>query len=210
MSNDRFQALFWLTGLAVVAAGCSPTVTPSGVNTADAIPVSIVSGEEPTQEQKDRMLAAKEALFSKLSSRLTEVMGKSGPAAAITVCQQEASKIASEVSAERGLQIGRTGVRLRNPNNLAPEWARSLIEAKSDAPTFAKLSNGHAAALLPIKLQGQCLMCHGPKEQVTSIIQDQLTRLYPNDQATGFKEGELRGWFWIDLPSNEASTHSIP
>jgi Protein of unknown function (DUF3365) len=164
--------------------------------------VSIVSGEEPTQEQKDRMLAAKEALFSKLSGRLMEVMSSSGPAAAITVCQQEAPKIASEMSTAQGLRIGRAGVRLRNPKNLAPEWASSLIEAKTETLTFAKLSNGHAAALLPIKLQGQCLMCHGPKEQITPIIQDQLTKLYPNDEATGFNEGELRGWFWIDLPSS--------
>jgi Protein of unknown function (DUF3365) len=191
MSNDRFQVLLGLASLAVIAGGCSREGTSSSAKTVDAIPVSIVSGEKPTQEQIDRMLAAKEALFSKLSGRLTEVMGKSGPAAAITVCQQEASEIASEVSVQQGLQIGRTGVRLRNPKNLAPQWASSLVEARADAPTFAKLSNGHAAALLPIKLQGQCLMCHGPKEQISPIIQDQLTKLYPNDQATGFKEGEL-------------------
>jgi Protein of unknown function (DUF3365) len=201
MNSDRFSVLPWIACLAFVAGGCSSADTSSSVNNVKAMSVSIVSGEQPTQEQKDRMLAAKEALFAKLSGRLMEVMGKSGPAAAITVCQQEASEIANEVSTAQGLRIGRTGVRLRNPSNVAPEWASSLIEAKTDTPTFAKLTNGHAVALLPIKLQAQCLMCHGPKEQIAPIIQDQLTKLYPNDQATGFNEGELRGWFWIDLPN---------
>lgn len=116
------------------------------------------------------------------------------------MCQQEAPKIANDVSEEQGLRIGRTGVRLRNPNNAAPQWATGLTQANTDTPTFATLSNGHAAALLPIKLQAQCVMCHGPKEQLAPVIQEQLSKLYPDDQATGFREGDLRGWFWIDLP----------
>jgi hypothetical protein len=201
MNHTRFNILLWLASLGMVANGCSSDSTTTRVTKAEPSSVSIVPEGKPTQEQQDRMLAAKDALFSRLSGRLMEVMGSGGPVAAITVCQQEAATIASEVSAAQGLQIGRTGVRLRNPNNLAPEWAGSLIEASTNTPTFVKLSNGHSAALLPIKLQGQCLMCHGPKEQIAPVIQGQLTKLYPNDEATGFEEGELRGWFWIDLPN---------
>lgn len=73
-----------------------------------------------------------------------------------------------------------------------------MTDAKVDTPQFVTLTNGDAAALLPIKLQAQCLMCHGPKEQIAPVIQDQLVKLYPNDEAIGFKEGELRGWFWIE------------
>jgi len=161
----------------------------------------IVSGLQPTEEQQQAMLAAKEALFQKLAGRLMQAMGEQGPAAAIAVCQKEASKIATEVGDEAGLRIGRTGVRLRNQDNQPPSWAKTLTDKRVDTPTFAKLSNGDAAALLPIKLQGQCLMCHGPKEQIAPIISDQLANLYPDDQATGFQEGELRGWFWIQKPS---------
>jgi len=76
-----------------------------------------------------------------------------------------------------------------------------LTQGDVDTPEFVSLSNGHAAALLPIQLQAQCLMCHGPKDQIAPAITQQLTMLYPNDQATGFQEGELRGWFWIERPS---------
>lgn len=160
--------------------------------------VNIVEGASPSEKEKAAMLAAKDALFKRLSGRLTEAMGSVGPSGAILVCSEEASKIAEQVGGEHDVRIGRTGVRLRNQNNQPPAWASELVEQKNDSPTFAVLSTDQSAALLPIKLQAQCLMCHGPKEQISPEIQDQLATLYPQDQATGFSEGELRGWFWIE------------
>ena len=191
-----------LVGLVSFVAGCAPKnsgkIQESGT---EDKPAKIVEGESPSEASKEKILAAKEALFAKLSGRLKEVMASQGPVAAIAVCQQEAPAIAKAVSEEHGLQIGRTGVRLRNIGNVAPTWAEGMVRDKSDTPMFVTLDNEHAAALLPIKLQAQCLVCHGPKEQIAPVIQEQLTKLYPNDQATGFQEGELRGWFWIDLPN---------
>jgi hypothetical protein len=126
-----------------------------------------------------------------------EAMAEGGPSAAILVCQKEAPQIAKTVGQEHSVSIGRTGVRLRNPNNQAPQWATELVEQKIDKPTFVILSDKKAAALLPIKLQVQCLMCHGPDEQIAPDVKAQLQKSYPADQATGFHEGDLRGWFWI-------------
>jgi hypothetical protein len=30
-------------------------------------------------------------------------------------------------------------------------------------------------------------------------VKEKLATFYPQDQATGFSAGELRGWFWIEL-----------
>ncbi len=189
-------AVGWL----FVGCGRDRSEAPEGVQTPSAAAASIVPAETPSEAAKTKMLAAKEALFTKLSSRLMEAMSGPGPASAISVCQQEAPKIAATVGEEQGVRIGRTGVRLRNPKNAAPSWAESLVNERTETPTFVVLDNGDSAALLPIKLQGQCLMCHGPKEQIAPVIQDQLAKLYPNDEATGFQQDELRGWFWIELP----------
>jgi hypothetical protein len=188
--------------LLLMNAGCqrsSPPVT-GDASDLNASAVSIAEGETPSEEQKQAMNKAKDALFQKLSGRLMEAMGSQGPAGAIAVCQKEANQIATEVGDQHGVKIGRTGVRLRNANNLPPSWAKSMTEAKVNTPQFVSLTNGHAAALLPIRLQSQCLMCHGPTEQIAPVISDQLAKLYPNDQATGFREGELRGWFWVETP----------
>lgn len=202
-STTRLAAVATLV-LAVTAVGCgkesAPTVKQSSQDSESTR--VIVEGKTPSDLQKQAMLAAKDALFTKLSGRLMETMGNQGPAAAISVCQTEAPQIAAEVSEEHGLRIGRTGVRLRNSNNQPPAWAKPLTDNKTDTPTFVVLDNEDAAALLPIKLQGQCLMCHGPKEQIAPIIQDQLAKLYPDDEATGFHEGDLRGWFWIEMPED--------
>ena len=183
-------------------AGCQKETTPIAEHTAgdETSIVSVVVGETPSDDQKQAMLAAKDALFQKLSGRLMEAMSSQGPAAAIAVCQKEAPQIAADISESHGLKIGRIGVRLRNSNNQPPSWAKAMTDAKVDTPQFVTLTNGDAAALLPIKLQAQCLMCHGPTQQIAPVIQDQLVKLYPDDEATGFKEGELRGWFWIEKP----------
>ena len=189
--------------VAVLSLGCQRDgLAPPAQSQSDVIgEVAIVADSEPTELQRTELLAAKDALFQQLSDKLRQAMSQ-GPAQAIVVCQQEASKIAMAVGEEQGVEIGRVGVRLRNPSNTGPEWAAPMIASQRDTPFFANLSNGNVAALLPIKLQPQCLMCHGPKEQIAPIIRDQLTKLYPDDEATGFQEGELRGWFWIEKPSS--------
>jgi len=204
MNRTRLTIIARATCLstAIFVVGCqqkeSPTSADPKANEPDE--VTIVADSEPTEQQRAELLAAKDALFQRLSGKLMSAMSQ-GPAEAIAVCQKEATKIAMAVGEEQGVKIGRVGVRLRNPQNMGPAWAAPMINTKNETPVFANLSNGSAAALLPIKLQAQCLMCHGPKEQIAPVIQDQLTKLYPDDKATGFYEGELRGWFWVEKPS---------
>jgi hypothetical protein len=38
-----------------------------------------------------------------------------------------------------------------------------------------------------------CLMCHG--KNIPDNLSAELKQLYPNDQATGFKKGDIRGAF---------------
>lgn len=205
MKTRSTTPLFFAMAIAilfVLVLGCQkpsePVANQSAAGDDDTTP-SIRQGETPTEQQQQTMLAAKEALFTKLSGRLMEAMGSQGPAGAITVCQNEATQIAAEVSDSHDLKIGRTGVRLRNTDNQPPTWAKPLTESKTDTPTFVVLDNGDAAALLPIKMQVQCVMCHGPRDQIAPVIQDQLARSYPNDEAIGFHEGDLRGWFWVQM-----------
>jgi Protein of unknown function (DUF3365) len=196
--RTSFILLAWGSLLAI---GCQPRSADSAnstSNTKESLPV-IKADAAPTEAEKSKLLAAKDLLFTRLTGRLMEAMSATGAAGAIKVCQVEANSIAMEVGKEANVHIGRTGVRLRNVSNTSPAWAQSHVTEKTETPVYAKLSNGHAVALLPIKLLPQCLMCHGPKEQLALDVKEQLATLYPEDQATGFSEGELRGWFWVEL-----------
>ncbi len=202
---SRIRLLMLLLLASAVWIGCSSSSTPpvdlSLVRPVDGVEIDPTS--QPSDEQKAAMLEAKDALFATLSDRLLAAMGSGGPGTAIAVCQNEAPKIAQQISETHNLKIGRVGVRLRNPDNKAPAWAGEWIDAKTSEPQFAMLNNGAAAALLPIKLQAQCLVCHGPVEQILPEVKTQLASRYPADQATGFSEGELRGWFWIETKHDD-------
>lgn len=154
--------------------------------------------------QREKALAARDAMFTSLKARLMEVVGSDGPAAAIEVCSKEAPQIAQQVSQEHGLTIGRTSFRLRNADNAAPEWATQLVKNRVAEPTYLA-KDGKFAALLPIRIQTQCLVCHGFDEAMPPEVKDALAQHYPKDQATGFKDSDLRGWFFVEVPAADGS-----
>ncbi len=149
--------------------------------------------------QRDRALAARDAMATRLKGRLMEFLGSDNPATAIVVCAEEAPQIAAEVSQEQGVSIGRTSFRLRNPKNTPPDWATQFVADRIDEPIY--LSDGRTlGALLPIRLEAACLMCHGPEGAIPQEINESLEEHYPDDQATGFQRDDLRGWFWVEVP----------
>jgi Protein of unknown function (DUF3365) len=175
------------------AVGCS---SPQEASWKTIDPTTMSTSQ---MQQKDRAMTAKDAMFNQLMGKLKEELGKGDPAGAIAVCQEEAPRIAQQVAKDKGVKIGRTALKLRNPQNQPPAWAKDLIDRSVAEPTFLENKQGEFAALLPIKLQAQCLLCHGSGEQIPAGVKNALTQRYPKDQATGFKEGDLRGWFWIEV-----------
>ena len=75
-------------------------------------------------------------------------------------------------------------------------WADD--ESSATALTVS-LDEGREGYVEPIRLLPQCLACHG--EQIAPDVAARLHELYPDDQATGFAVGDLRGVFWIEYPA---------
>jgi len=46
-----------------------------------------------------------------------------------------------------------------------------------------------------------CVVCHGDPAQIPDAVLAALAARYPDDRATGFAEGDLRGWFWVEVPA---------
>lgn len=155
------------------------------------------------QVQYQRALAAKNALFSGLLETLQASLKEHGHADSLGVCKHEAPRLAAEVSRDLGLRIGRTSHRLRNPRNAVPAWAAPVVQDQRVALSMAHSSDGELGVLLPIVLADTCLPCHGADDQLAPGVAAALAREYPDDRATGFAEGELRGWFWVEVPGAE-------
>jgi hypothetical protein len=117
------------------------------------------------------------------------------------VCKLSAPAIAAAVGKEHGVRIGRTALKLRNPDNAAPDWAIGYVNGDGGTPVQLAWPDGRFAALLPIRLKQGCLGCHGAEDAIQPPVAKALAELYPNDSATGFKAGDLRGWFWIEVPA---------
>ena len=49
-------------------------------------------------------------------------------------------------------------------------------------------------------------MCHGQPDDILDVVEPELAKRYPNDAAIGFKLDELRGWFWVEAPAEDAQS----
>ncbi|MEM9379331.1 MAG: DUF3365 domain-containing protein [Planctomycetota bacterium] len=152
--------------------------------------------------QLERGIAARDALSRGLFAELSEAMKSVGPAGAIDVCSEAAPRLADEIAEAHGLRIGRTAPRLRNPSNAPPAWARAVIDERGDPEEDVVVlhSDGRLGALLPIFVMEPCLRCHGAPGALADGVGEALARAYPDDRATGFADGDLRGWFWVEVP----------
>ena len=159
---------------------------------------------EVSPEKVDRARAAAAELGKRLKSRLMETIGSEGPVAAIRVCSEEAPEIARQVSADSGLTVSRTSLKVRNPDNAPDARERAVLELwrnKIEAGTppsalepFASDSDDFLW-MKPIVAEPPCLMCHG--SDVPEAVADAIAARYPQDRATGYRAGDLRGAFVV-------------
>ena len=147
------------------------------------------------------------ALGTRLKTRLIETMQSEGPVAAIEVCNVEAPQIASAVSSESGLDVGRTSLQVRNPAN-APDprerdvlerWAAAVAAGTPPAELPVHTEAGEDFLWMkPIVVEGPCLACHGTT--IPQPVAEAIAARYPADQATGYAIGDLRGAFVVRAP----------
>jgi hypothetical protein len=204
-TSKRFFGASLLIAL-LALTGCQKQSEPSRAATAPTPEPSQLGDAAKTKaapadlKRKATAAKAKDELFTQLSGRLMQVMQSEGPVAAIAVCSQEAATIANAVGQQHAVEIGRTSFKLRNPANRPRDWVQPFVDSRTDTVQHVALDDGKLGALFPIKLQVNCLMCHGGPEDILDAVKPELAKRYPDDAATGFQQGELRGWFWVEVP----------
>ena len=162
-------------------------------------------GQPPYPAETARAEQAMNELQSALLARLTAAMTSGGPAAAVEVCRSDARAIAETVAKAHGLELGRTSHRLRNPANAPRAWARPAVDAaagpKAASEGLKVFDLGDRVGVLrPIGTADACTKCHGAPDEVRKNLGAALAASYPQDRATGFAPGDLRGWMWAEVP----------
>lgn len=188
---------------AVVGVGCGSRAEPSGGSAAPSAAVPAVNATAGTAHD-DALATANAAaddLGRSLRARLLAAMGEGGPTQAVNVCTREASAIAAAVAERHHARVGRGSLRMRGAT-VAPDWVQAWLRAQGERPAagvvgFARVEDGRARVLRPIAIEAPCLHCHG--ESVAPAVSALLAEHYPNDSATGYRLGDLRGALWAEV-----------
>lgn len=210
----RARSLTLISIVAALLAGAScSSSAPAAKPKADG--AAVASQAQPAISSEQAIAIANQLLdklMSDLKARLTAAMEQGGPAAAIEVCTTEAQRITAAVPEIAGAgveaKVGRGSLKIRNPANKAPDWVKRWLEAQGEraaeglkAPAAVATMEGKriARVLRPIAIQGMCLTCHGPTLMIPPDVQAVLKTRYPDDQATGYALGALRGAAWAEV-----------
>jgi hypothetical protein len=152
---------------------------------------------------------------SQMKPLLKSSIAERGPADAIDVCAVEAPLLADTIASESGWQVSRVSARPRNSSRGVPDaWERQVLETFDARQTagelpntinFGELVDGEYRYMQAQGVEPVCLLCHG--ETISTDVLEALQRHYPDDSATGYSVGEIRGAISLSKPRDSVSNN---
>lgn len=210
-------ALLWL-GSALLG-GCSREASPP----ASPAAARLLPPQLPPEMQAERLREGKaivETATGLLGAKLRAAIAEGGATSAIPYCSTLAVPLTQAVGASNAVTLKRVSHRPRNPAHRAsPEeaelirgYTEDLAAGRLPQPQLLSRSGQSLHYYSPIVLnQELCLQCHGQLEtEVTLETAVVLRSLYPHDEATGFRTGQMRGLWRVDFGAMAASPTSPP
>ena len=150
------------------------------------------------------------SLAGALKQTLVASMQAGGPAAAVETCNLQAAAITAGINLDAELQIKRTSLKYRNPANQPDSWERDVLakfsELAASGVAVSQLvhkektqKDGQTAYRLmrAIPVGPACLTCHGSDTEIPAMVSHHIQKYYPQDQATGYALGDIRGAFSV-------------
>ncbi|MGE5267472.1 MAG: DUF3365 domain-containing protein [Deltaproteobacteria bacterium] len=166
----------------------------------------------PTDDQVKAARAVAVELGGKLKSELSTALAAGGPIQALAVCKTAAPALAADLAASSGGKVGRTALKVRNKANAADTFETAvLLRFIEDAAKGADPAGLEHAEIVEVQgrrsirymkaipmVAAPCAACHG--SVVSPDVLQAIRELYPADETVGFKPGDIRGAFTIELP----------
>lgn len=138
-----------------------------------------------------------------LKPQLKKALNEGGVKHAIEICSVQAPKIAKDLSLTTNWQVKRVSLKARNTTNALPDaWEQSTLEEfelrqqqGESAQTIAKagIVNNQFRFMKAQGVEPLCLTCHG--SELSDEAKAALAQYYPEDKATGYAAGQIRGAF---------------
>jgi hypothetical protein len=173
-----------------------------------------VASDDPDPRVESAVVEARVAaqeLAAQLKGLLQEELAKGGFDGAIAVCAEVAQEKTAEYRESFKNDIRRVSLRRRNPANEPDDYERAVLESFERLPVDARSKaehwevvsdDGHESLryLKPLVTGALCLTCHGDRASMAPAVTEALDEHYPDDQATGFDVGDVRGAITIRIP----------
>lgn len=184
------KRILMAAGLELMAASCASEQAQS---------------PDPAFVQEATQLA--DTYQANLQAELSAAMKQVGPVGAIGVCQSAAPAIAADLSSKGDLAVSRIARRNRNPDNAVPAELDALYQQLEREPLLDGKPQVVSATIgerevfmraLPMKDQ-PCSQCHGTS--IAPKVMAAIAATYPDDRATGFAAGDLRGAMLVTRPA---------
>lgn len=156
-----------------------------------------------------------------LGGTLKKQLAQGGAESAIGVCKQVAPALASEYS-KNGRFVKRVSLKTRNVMQGTPDdWEKNLLESfehkqqqgqPASEMEVSEVSEGADGRwfryMKAIPTQPLCLQCHGQPADISDGVRALLIKEYPQDKATGYEVGQIRGAVSIKylLDANASAT----
>lgn len=188
----------------IAVLGAMAAVLPGCTTREKTVAVEPAVMDQTTSEARTTV----KAFFGELKGELVAAIKQGGPAHAVTVCNTKAGEIADRVSREQGMNVSRVSLKNRNPGNAASGWEKEILQqfearkAAGETPDTLEFAQVVATAdgdefryMKAIPTGEVCLNCHG--QDIAPDVKARIAELYPEDKATGFALGDLRGAFVV-------------
>jgi mono/diheme cytochrome c family protein len=159
-------------------------------------------GLTPLEKGQELALQTK----SVLGKNLMGAIQKGGPTHALEFCNTRAIHLTDSMSQELGYKIKRVSDQPRNPDNRANEAEMAYISRSKELLQKGEKLKGMIdstrqpiVAYYPIMTNDLCMNCHAPRDEMKAELLAALDNKYPEDEATGYATGELRGIWVVEM-----------
>jgi len=176
-----------------------------------AVFMSTASADDVLKQRAQKSKMVVKEFMGQLKAELQMAMKAGGPLNAIDVCNKKAPVIAKNLSDKYGWKVARTSLKTRNASNAPDDWESKVLntfeqrkargEDVKPMAYFEVVEPGgrkYFRFMKAIPTAEVCLKCHG--ENIAPAVKTRLKQSYPDDMATGFKLGDIRGAFTIIQP----------
>jgi len=166
--------------------------------------------EHKYKEEKKIAKGAIKELLKNFKKSFKPAMKKGGPVGATNFCADKAEEITTNVNKKLkdGVSIKRITLKPRNEKNMATGSEKEILTTLKTLQDnnvvlpkmlVQKVDDKHIRVYKPITLKPMCVVCHGTEDKLDKKAYEAIKEKYPNDKAIGYKVGDLRGAFVIDI-----------